>query len=74
MQPNGRAVDARAVARWGAERGGKSLKGSDEVLAMFVHGGRPQLREEKSDNIPFTQQNAKLAATGFIKLLKIAGF
>ena len=73
-QPNGRAVDARAVTRWGAERGGKSLKGSDEMLAMFVHGGRRQLREEKSDNIPFTKQNAKLAATGFIKLLKIAGF
>jgi hypothetical protein len=73
-QPNGDAVDARAIARWGVERGGKSLKGSDEMLAMFVRGARSQLPKEQSDNRPLTQREAKLAATSVVKLLKIAGF
>ncbi len=77
-QPNGRAVDANAIARWGAELGGKSLKGSDQVFTDFVLGTLHTLREkypqEQSGDTPLTPQQAKMATAGFIKLLKIAGF
>ena len=77
-QASGRAIDASAIARWGAEQHGKSLKGSDWFFATFVLGAQRSLAETyphaQSDNAPLTPQQAKTAAAWFIKLLKIAGF
>ena len=76
-QPNGRPINARAIARWRAELVGKSLKGSDEAFALLVLGTPARLKKkyplEQSD-LPHTPQRAKSVAAVFIKLLKIAGF
>jgi hypothetical protein len=77
-QLNGRTVDARAIARWRGELGGKSPKGSDEAFAKFVSGAQHSLHEaypeKQSDAAPFTPEKAKVVTEHFIKLLKIVGF
>ena len=75
-QPNGQAVDPRAVARWGAELGGKSPKGSDQAFGMFVHGAQSatEARQTPADSAPLDRQQAKEFARVMIKLMRIAGF
>jgi hypothetical protein len=77
-QPNGRTVDPRTIARWRAEMGGKSPKGSDEAFATHVLGAQSSLRqmypEPQSDDKRLTPRQAKAAAAVFIKTLRIAGF
>jgi hypothetical protein len=76
-QPSGRVIGARAIARWRAELGGKSLKGSDETFAMFVLAQQPTLQAEspkEHPDVPLTAQQARSFAAVLIKSLKIAGF
>jgi hypothetical protein len=77
-QANGHPVSARAITRWKAERRGKSLKGSDEILDQFVVRWHPLLAEQyppqQSDGTQLTVNEAKAAAAAFIKILNIAGF
>jgi hypothetical protein len=78
-QPNEKAITAKTIIRWRAERGGKSLKGSDEAFEWIVHGtlrtmlersGLPQLPPVE----PPDRRGAQLAARIFIRQLRIAGF
>jgi hypothetical protein len=78
-QPTGKEISAREIIRWRAEMGAKSLKGSDEAFAWFVHGaqramlekaGAVQLSETSLDQL----QAAQLAARVFIRLLWVVGF
>jgi hypothetical protein len=76
-QSNGRAIEAKVIARWRAELGGKAPQGSDEALSMFVWDWLPSLRErypQEPSDAPLTPQQAKSAAAVFIKFLKISGF
>jgi hypothetical protein len=76
-QPTGEAIDARAIVRWGAELGHKSLRGSDQIFTDFVLGAQRRMQEQypqEHSDAPLTPQQAKSAAAGFMKLLKIAGF
>ena len=75
-QPNGQAIDARAIVRWDAERGGKSLRGSDEAFATLFQGLQRRLKERypQKRHVPLTRQAAKLIAAEFIKLLRLYGF
>jgi hypothetical protein len=75
-QPNGHFIDARAIVRWRAELGGKSLKGSDQAFAMFVLGAPLGVQEKnlRDSDTPLTSSQAKSIAAVFIKLLKIVGF
>ena len=78
IRHNGRLIDARTLTRWRSELGGKSLKGSDQAFAMFVHGSLQKFREQnpqaQSDNAAPDPRGAKLAAAGLIKLLKFSSF
>jgi hypothetical protein len=79
IDPRGRAIDARAIARWGAELGGKSLTGSDDIFATLVRDVQHMLLEKnpklvESLDVPLSAKDAKIAAAYFIKLLKTAGF
>jgi hypothetical protein len=77
-QPNGHAPGARAIARWRAELGGKSLKGSDQVFGMFVHGAQRAMLEAGQQQLhidaPLDRLGAQAISKLLIKLLRIAGF
>jgi hypothetical protein len=83
-QTNGEKIAARAIVRWCAERGAKSLKGSDELLtALFSNPSRSlrqyrNVREKYQRTHPDytlpTATRAKEATKGLIKVMKIAGF
>ena len=75
----GRAIGARAIARWGDEVRGKSLTGSDDILATLVrYGPRMLLERIEMDRIPpdvpLSAEDAKIAAAHFINFLKAVGF
>jgi len=78
-QPNGKAISARAIIRWGAELGGKSLQGSDEVFAWFVHDARRVMLEKVGwmqpppDSQP-DRRGAKKGARVIVRLLRVGGF
>jgi hypothetical protein len=73
-QPNGKFIDAKAIERWRAERGGKSLKGSDSALAMYYLPIKHQLQTEYPPKPSDPPRKGKTIAAAFIKLLRIAGF
>lgn len=83
-QPKGQAVELRAITRWCAERGGKSLSGADQLLADLGFPVRDTLQELRSRREKYlrdhsgyalpTPRDVKQAAAGLIKLLKITGF
>ena len=75
----GRAIGARAIARWGDEVRGKSLTGSDDILATLVRYGPRMLLEKnpkliESPDAPLSAEDAKIAAAHFINFLKAVGF
>jgi hypothetical protein len=78
-QPTGKEISASEIIRWRAELGAKSLKGSDEAFAWFVHDAqRTMLKEAAGAQLPsemsLDRPQAQLAARAFIRLLWIAGF
>jgi hypothetical protein len=77
-QPNGRPVSARAVERWHAELGGKSLKGSDWAFGQFVRGAQHSLENaggsSKPSDAPPNPAKAPAVAEVFIKILRVVGF
>jgi hypothetical protein len=74
-QRNGKVIDAGEIERWRAERGGQSLRGSDQTLAEYFLPIMRQLQveypQEHSDASP---RKARTTAAVFIKWLRIAGF
>jgi hypothetical protein len=71
-QPNGKAITARAIIRWGAERGGKSLKGSDEVFTLFIQDRLRPLLEYLPPDTPI--RRAQVAAGVFVSIGRLCGF
>jgi hypothetical protein len=72
-QPNEKAITASDIIRWDAERGGKSLKGSDEVFALFVQDWLPAMLEKLPSDTP-NRLGAQKAASMFVCLLRLYGF
>ena len=78
-QPSGKAITGNDIIRWDAERGGKSLKGSDEALACFAQYrlpavlGKLGLGKLPSDT-PIDWPVAQKAAGILVCLLRLCGF
>jgi hypothetical protein len=74
-QPNGKEISARTIIRWHRERGGKSLKGSDELFGQLVYAAQRTLEGAGYQSETMLKGgNAKDAARIWIKLLRTAGF
>jgi hypothetical protein len=71
-QPNGKAITAHAIIRWSAERGGKSLKGSDEVFALLIQDRLRPLLEKLPPDAPI--RRAQKAAGIVICIARLCGF
>jgi hypothetical protein len=76
--PNGKAIIAKEITRWSAERGGKSLKESDKVFATIVSDSARGVRERAGSaglsSQPLDRPRLQRVARGLILRLKIAGF
>ena len=72
--PNGKAIIAKEITRWSAERGGKSLKGSDKVFATIVSDSARRAREAGLSSQPLDRPRSQGVARGLILQLRIAGF
>jgi hypothetical protein len=72
--PNGKAIIAKEITRWSAERGGKSLKGSDKVFATIVSDSARRAREAGLSSQPLDRPRSQGVARGLILELRIAGF
>jgi hypothetical protein len=77
-QPNGEVITAKLISRWDAERGGKSLTGSDEAFGMLIHGARLAFEQSGQDQpaseAPLAPKAGQNTARAFIKVLRFAGF
>jgi len=79
--PNGKAISAKEITRWSAERGGKSPKGSDRVFASIVSDLVSDARRAREragsaglTSQPLDRSRAQRVARGLILQLRIAGF
>jgi hypothetical protein len=70
-QPNGKAITERAIIRWGAERGGKSLKGSDKVFALLIQDRLRPLLEKLPPDTPI--RRAQKAAGVVVCIGRLCG-
>jgi hypothetical protein len=74
-QPTGKEISASEIIRWHAELGAKSLKGSDEALAWFIHGAQRTFEKAGgASETSFGWPEAQSAARVFIRLLWNVGF
>src|SRR5262249_18714754 len=76
-QSSGRAISARAIVRWREELGGKSVKGSDQVFGMLVHGMQFKMQEMGQQlahsDTPVDRPRARAVSQFLVKCMRIAG-